>query len=134
MPQVLVRILKAGVLYFGVVFGAGFVLGTIRVIWVVPRLRERTAELMEAPLMLAVTIVAARWVVRRLAVPAVVPQRLGMGFIGLGLLLVAELVVVLLVRGLTLDEYIASRDAVSGTVYLALLAVFAVMPLLVRRR
>jgi hypothetical protein len=32
MLQVLVRILKAGVLYFGVVFAAGFVLGTIRVI------------------------------------------------------------------------------------------------------
>ena len=50
-----------------------------------------------------------------------------MALIGLGLLLVTELVVVLLVRGLTLNEYIASRDAVSGTVYLALLAVFAVM-------
>ena len=128
------RILKAGALYFGVVFAAGFVLGTIRVIWVVPRLGERTAELIEAPLMLAVTIVAARWVVRRFAVPAVVPQRLAIGLVGLGLLLAAELVVVLLVRGLTLGEYIASRDAVSGTVYLALLAVFAVMPLLVRRR
>jgi len=102
--------------------------------WVVPRLGERTAELIEAPLMLAVTIVAARWVVRRLAVPAVVPQRLGMGLTGLGLLLVAELVVVLLVRGLTVNEYIASRDSVSGTVYLALLAVFAVMPLLIGRR
>jgi len=75
--------------------------------WVVPRLGERTAELIEAPLMLAVTIVAARWVVRRLAVPAVVPQRLGMGLTGLGLLLVAELVVVLLVRGLTVGQYIA---------------------------
>jgi hypothetical protein len=37
-------------------------------------------------------------------------------------------------RGLTVNDYIASQDIVSGTVYLALLAVFAVMPLLVRRR
>ena len=128
------RILKAGALYFGVVFAAGFVLGTIRVIWVVPRVGERTAELIEAPLMLVVTIVSARWVVRRFAVPPLALQRLAIGLVGLGLLLVAELVVVLLVRGLTLREYIASRDAVSGTVYLALLAIFAVMPLLVRRR
>ena len=84
--------------------------------------------------MLAVTIIAARWAVQRLAVPAVALERLGMALIGLGLLLVTELVVVLLVRGLTLNEYIASRDAVSGTVYLALLAVFAVMPLLIGRR
>jgi len=42
--------------------------------------------------------------------------------------------VVLLVRGLTVGEYLASRDIVSGTAYLALLVVFAVMPLLVGRR
>jgi len=44
--------LKAGVLYFAVVFGAGFVLGPIRVMWVVPRLGTRTAEILEAPIML----------------------------------------------------------------------------------
>jgi hypothetical protein len=90
--------------------------------------------LIEAPIMLAVTILAARWAVRRRAVPPVALQRLGMGLIGLGLLLVAELGVVLLVRGLSVGEYIASRDIVSATVYLALLVVFAVMPLLVGRR
>jgi hypothetical protein len=33
-------ILKAGVLYFALVFGAGFVLGTIRTLWIVPSGRE----------------------------------------------------------------------------------------------
>ena len=61
-------ILKAGVLYFALVFGAGFVVGTIRTLWVVPRVGTRTAELMEAPIMLLVTILAARWMVQRLAV------------------------------------------------------------------
>ena len=42
-------ILKAGVLYFALVFGAGFVLGTIRTLWVVPRVGTRKAELMETP-------------------------------------------------------------------------------------
>jgi hypothetical protein len=32
------QILKAGVLYFALVFGAGFVLGPIRILWAVPRL------------------------------------------------------------------------------------------------
>jgi len=64
------QILKAGVLYFAFVFGAGFVLGSIRILWIVPRLGTRIAELMETPIMFAVTIVAARWIVRRLAVPS----------------------------------------------------------------
>ena len=57
------QVFKAAVLYFAFVFGAGFVLGTIRTLWVVPRLGTRKAELIETPIMLVVTIVAARWVV-----------------------------------------------------------------------
>jgi hypothetical protein len=38
-------ILKAGALYFAVVFAAGFVLGTIRTLWVVPSFGARGAEL-----------------------------------------------------------------------------------------
>jgi hypothetical protein len=37
------QILKAGVLYFALVFGAGFVLGTIRILWIVPSFGTRTA-------------------------------------------------------------------------------------------
>ena len=70
---------EAGVLYFAVVSGAGFVLGTVRTLWVVPRVGTRRAELMEAPIMLVVTIVAARWIVMRLAVPPTSSARLGMG-------------------------------------------------------
>jgi len=64
------QILKAGVLYFALVFGAGFVLGPIRILWVLPRVGTRMAELMETPIMFVVTIVAARWIVRRLGVPS----------------------------------------------------------------
>jgi len=45
-------ILKAAATYFALVFGAGFVLGFIRVGWAAPRLGMRTAELMEMPVML----------------------------------------------------------------------------------
>jgi hypothetical protein len=54
-------ILKAGVLYFVLVFGADFVLGTIRTLWIVPKLQTRMAELMETSIMLVITILAARW-------------------------------------------------------------------------
>jgi hypothetical protein len=128
------RFLKAGALYFILVFGAGFVLGPIRIIWVVPRLGERTAQLMEAPIMLGVIVLAARWIGRRLAVPPTPPRLLGVGFVALGLLLVVEFTVVLWLRGLTIGEYFAGRDPVAGTVYMVMLGVFAVMPLLVARK
>jgi len=40
----LMQILKAGVLYFALVFGAGFVLGTIRTLWVAPRVGTRLSR------------------------------------------------------------------------------------------
>jgi len=128
------QILKAGVLYFAVVFGAGLVLGPIRILWVVSFLGARMAELLEAPIMLVITIVAARWIVGRLAVPPTPSSRLGMGGIALSLLLIAEFALVLWLRGISIGEYLAARDPVAGTVYYLMLGAFAVMPLLVARR
>ena len=48
------HILKAGVLYFALVFGTGFMLGPILILWVVPRFGARIAELMEAPIMIII--------------------------------------------------------------------------------
>jgi len=129
-----IQILKTGILYFALVFGVGFVLGSIRVLWAVPHFGARIAELMEMPIMFLVTIVAARWFVRRLTVPYTLFSRLGVGCVALGLLLVAEFTIVLWLRGLSISEYFASRDPVSGTVYYVMLGVFAIMPLLVARR
>jgi type IV secretory pathway TrbD component len=61
-------------------------------------------------------------------------ELLAVGFIALGLMLTGEFTIVLWLRGLTMAEYFASRDPVSGTVYVLMLGVFAVMPLLVGRR
>jgi hypothetical protein len=128
------QIVKAGVLYFMLVFGAGFVLGPIRILYLVPRFGTRTAELMEMPMMLAVVIFAAGWVVRWLSLPPIPSIRLGVRVVALGLLLVAELTLVLWLRGLTFDEYFTNRDPVAGAAYLAMLGIFAIMPLLAARR
>jgi hypothetical protein len=57
---------------------------------------------------------------------------LQVGVIALAILLAVEFTLVLWVRGLSFREYLDSRDPVAGTVYLLLLAVFAVMPALLR--
>ena len=125
---------RAGIAYFLLVFGAGFVLGVIRTLWVEPQVGARLAELSEMPLMLGVIILAARWTIRRLGVPARLPQRLGMGFLGLGLLVAAELALVVALRGMTLQDSFATRDPLTGTLYYLMLGVFALMPLLVARK
>jgi type IV secretory pathway TrbD component len=130
----LVQILKAGLLYFAIVFGMGFVFGAIRTLWIVPRVGTRLAELMETPIMLVVTIVAARWIVLHLAIPSTPSARLGMGGIALCMLLIAEFGLVLWLRGLSIREYLATRDPVSGAVYYMMLGAFAIMPLLLVRR
>lgn len=126
--------LKSGTLYFALVFTAGFVLGTIRTLWVVPRFGTRMAELIETPVMLVAIGLAAHWVVRRLQVPYRVSIRLGMGCIALVLLLAAEFTLVLRLRGISISEYFATLDPVSGTVYHISLGIFALMPLFVYRK
>ena len=127
------RILGAAALYFASVFASGFVLGIVRVLWAAPRLGDRAAELSEMPLMLAAILLAARWTLRRLPSPPASGSRLAIGFLALALLLAAEVGMVIGVRQVSLPEYLAGRDPVSGVVYLAMLCVFALMPLVVVR-
>jgi hypothetical protein len=127
------RVVGAGLLYFALTFGAGFLLGPIRILWLEPRLGARTAELLEIPVMVGVTFLAARWVTGRLAVPPAAGPRLGMGVLAATLLIAAEFGLVLRLRGLTLEDYFASRDPVSGGAYYASLLLLALLPLLVNR-
>jgi hypothetical protein len=127
------RIVRAGVAYFGLVFGAGFVLGSMRVPFLVPRLGERIAELIETPFMFAVVMLAARYITRRYALPPQPFIRLGVGAISLSLLVVAELVFVAALQRRSVGEYIANKDPVAGVVFLAMLVLFALMPLILGR-
>ena len=126
------HILKAAALYFLLVFSAGFMLGIVRQLWAVPRFGVLLAELGEQPFMLVAIVMASRFVVRRSSVPPT-SVRLGIGLLALALLILAELTVVLRLRGLSLAEYISGREPVAFAVYLAMLIVFAAAPVFVRR-
>ncbi|WP_218587772.1 hypothetical protein [Rhodanobacter sp. OK091] len=99
----------------------------MRVPLLVPRLGVRFAELLEMPLMLLVIVCSARYVVRRYRLLHW-RSRLLVGVIALSLLAAAELLFVALLQGQTPAQYVASRDPVSGAVYLAMLLLFAAMP------
>lgn len=125
-------ILKLGFAYAVAAFGFGFVLGTVRVLLLVPWLGVRWAELIELPIMLALCFVIAGWITRRW-VPLSQMQCLWLGFLSLAILLVAETALVL-VQGNTIQGYVAGRDPVSGCAYILSLLIFAVMPALVNRK
>ena len=127
------KISKAGLVYFLFVFGAGFVLAFVRIPLLVPHFGVRTAELLETPIMLAVIV----WASRRLADRH--PElrrssRLFTGIIALVLLVAAELLVAHALGARSLSQYIASRDPVSGSVYLMSLVFFALAPALWKTR
>jgi len=125
---------KAGLCYFALTFGAGFLLGPLRIFLMVPRVGARAAELAELPVMIIVTWLAARWTIRRFRVPLSTGSRLVMGVVAFALLLAAEFALVLPLRGLTLQQYFATRDPVSSVAYYASLVLLALMPLIVERK
>ncbi len=125
--------LRAGILYFLLVFGAGFLLGTIRVLLLLPLLDERTAELLEMPLMLVVIYFAARFILRRH--PGLDKAgAVAAGLTAFVLLLAVEFTLVLALRGMTIADYYDSRDPVALGAYLVSLLLFAAMPRLLLRR
>jgi hypothetical protein len=116
------------------VFAAGFLLGSIRVPFLVPRLGDRLAELLEMPPMAAVIWFACADVMRRFALPPRPAIRAAVGLSALALLVCAELLLAVALADRTLGQYLAGRDPVSGTVYLCMLALFAALPWLRLRR
>ena len=118
--------LKAALLYFLTVFGAGFLLGPIRIFLLVPKIGIRAAELIEMPIMLTAIYFAARHTNEKF--PLSPNSRLAAGLIALTLMLSAELAVATAFRGLTIRDALLNRDPISGTAYYASLILFPLLP------
>jgi hypothetical protein len=119
---------KSTAIYFAIVFGIGFALGPIRVLWLEPSLGVRAAELVESPFMLLAVILAGRWVGRRLCAGYGPAARFGVGLVAAGLVLTADLAVGVGLRGMSVIEVFIRRDPVSGAVYYTLVVMTAVAP------
>jgi hypothetical protein len=120
--------IKAGFSYFALVMGAGFILGSIRVPFLVPRIGERWAELVEMPIMAVVIYTSAGFILRRFPGIRSPARSLTAGILAFLLSVGAELALSTLLQDRSVAEFIRSRDKISGSVYVALLLVFAVMP------
>jgi hypothetical protein len=127
-------VLKAAGIYFAIVFGAGFVLGTLRVLLLLPRFGTRAAELMEMPFMFIAIMLGARLTARRFRLHTSPPMSIVVGMVALCLVVMLELTVVLWLRGMTFSNYLTERDPISSTVYYLMLLIFGVMPWLMVQR
>ena len=125
------RILKAGVIYFLLLFALGWIMGPIRELWAVPRFGRMTALLVEAIIMLIAMIVAAGWVTLRFDVPRTLGSTIPVGLVALAILAPAEIAGVLWVRGQSLQDYTASFVTAPGVISLVMFVLFAAMPTLV---
>lgn len=120
--------------YFVLVFLAGFVLGVFRILLLVPELGERYAELAEMPLMLIVIYLAARLVVYRFSALPHLSGYLIIGLFSVVLLLLIEFTLVSGLRNITIAEYLASQDPVSGTAYAVSLVLYLLMPFIIAKK
>jgi hypothetical protein len=127
------RQLRTAVLYFVLVFSAGFVLGTVRVLFVVPAIGVRAAELLEMPLMLAIVVLAARFITSRTALVSRV-QWLHVGAIACMLVLLSDVSVGVGLRGMAVWQALFDRDPLSGAAYYLSLGVLAIAPWLLARK
>lgn len=112
-------VLRAGVTYFAIVYVVGFLLGTVRVLLLTPRIGEVGAVLLETPIMLGASWFASRWSTTNFALSAAPGPRLAMGGLAFALLVTAEITVSILAFGRSwtdlLDVY-RSEAALIGSV------------------
>lgn len=130
------QLLKYSLAYFGIVFSFGFIFGVMRVLLVVPYLGEQLAEILEAPIMIAVSYLTARYTLHLMRVAnvnATALTTISIGFLALLYLLVTELTLVLWVRNIELAGYLYSKYSPAGVAYLIALVLFAVFPYVVFR-
>lgn len=118
--------------YFALVFGLGFLLGTVRTIFVqdAPSSERLLGVLIELPIMLGASWFLCQYVIRRFVVAPTVVDRSAMGGIAFALLVFAELLIGALLFGRTPAEHFALYRDASYALGLAAQIGFALMPLL----
>ena len=124
------RWFKAGCAYFAVVFAAGFALGTIRVLLLLPRMSELAAVVLETPIILAVCWFVSGWAMRRFAAHWSSGDALLMGSVAFLLLMLAEIVLSLTVFDTTLAGYFGRLATAAGLIGLAGQLLFGLFPAL----
>jgi len=123
------RPVRAGLLYLAIVFAAGFALGTLRVLVVVPHIGELSAVLAELPILLGVSWIACGYAIRRCDVDATFDARGTMGIVAFGVLMAVEFLMANVGFGRSLAEHLSRYAEPAQALGLAGQMAFGAMPL-----
>ena len=124
----------AAATYFAIVFSSAFMLGGVRTLIVTPRTGDVVAVLIETPIVLFISWLAARWTARRFSIPAKARPRLAMGFTAFALLMAAETALSFLLFDRPLAQQFAAYATPAGAIGLLGQIVFGFLPLLAAGR
>ena len=127
------KMLAAAALYFTIVFGVGFLVGPVRVLYVEPRVGATVAVLLEAPILVVAMVVSAKFMLRWIDVERPTAL-LAIGVVALFMQQVADIAVGVLLRGMTIGDLMRQFATAPGMIYAMLLLAFLLMPLLIGKR
>ncbi|MBP8671999.1 MAG: hypothetical protein IT554_00825 [Sphingomonadaceae bacterium] len=127
------RAFAAATVYFLALFSLGFVLGTIRVVVVAPRVGALGATLLEMPSMLAAAFFLCRWAVRSRQVSPALRARWVMALWFLLLFALFETLLGFALFGRTLSGTWAGLGTAAGLIGLTGQIIAALLPLFVGR-
>lgn len=121
------RITLAAAAYWAVMFALGFVLGTVRVLWVVPAVGLVPATALELPVMLMASWWTAGWILRRFGITRKAAA-LVMGLLAFALLMTAECILAAVLMAQAPAQWVAGLGRPHALLGLAGQAGFALMP------
>ena len=118
----------AGLAYFAIVFPIAFMFGIFRTLVVAPAIGKLAGVVIELPFLLAVSWMAALWLICRFKVPDSLAARLTMGGVAFAVLMVAEACFSVFVFGQPLKQYLEAYQGAAEQLGLAGQIVFAILP------
>ena len=127
------RIARAAVAYWAMVFALGFLLGTIRVLWLAPLVGLIPATALEIPVMLGASWIVSGWLMRLFEISGG-GSALAMGLIAFALLLASECALAGVLSGQTPAQWLAGLREPHALLGLGGQVVFAAIPWLQARR
>jgi hypothetical protein len=122
------NILKAALGYFAIIIAIGFVLGTLRVMLLVPRIGHVAAVMIELPIILTASWLVCRALVKCWQVPPDSGSRILMGCTAFLLLMAAEFILAAALFGRSPEAFLADLCTAPGALGLAGQIFFGLWP------